>query len=177
MMMTRPGPLFTAIAWRAAALLFVCTMLAAELSGALDMPAGQRIAHVGNPAVPPAVPVPTAQPPANDIIAQHPLFHPSREPWVPPPTPAPSLRPVNLPPAAPAVQPLRNYTLTGLVLSGVTRSALIRAANGNKTIVLREGQILDGWTLKGIGSDGLHFEASGSQFDLRFPIAPKIVSR
>jgi hypothetical protein len=163
--------------WRAAVLAAACALLAAELSAVPDLPARQPTARIAGPATGPAGHSLAPHTPASDAIAQHPLFHPTREPWAPPPPPpAQPLREINVPPPPP-VQPLRNYVLAGVVLSGPSRNALVHVINTNRTIVLLEGQSLEGWTLRGINRDGLHFEAGDARFDLVFPAVPEVGGR
>ena len=95
-------------------------------------------------------------------IAQHPLFFPSRRPWVPPPEPARSH-------AASPMPPLTGYTVIGTVVSDGVRRAIVRPPNGDKPIVLAEGQELNGWTLRSITGERLRFEGGGTSFELEFP--------
>jgi len=99
--------------------------------------------------------------PSYAAIAEHPLFYPSRMPWVPPPPPRPE-------PVSTAPSPLTNYALVGVIVSGHTRSALIRPPGANKTITLGEGQELDGWTLQQITRDRLYFAAGGVSYEMDF---------
>lgn len=94
-------------------------------------------------------------------IAQHPLFSPTRRPWLPPPTPAAR--------EAAAPSPPASFTVIGTVISGGVRRAIVRPPNGDKTIVLAEGQTLQGWTLRRIGRERLRFENDGATYELRFP--------
>lgn len=106
---------------------------------------------------------PTAEPiPARNVnypvIAERPLFYPTRTPWKPPPPEPP-------PPPEVAPSALASYSLVGVVLSDGLRAALVRAQD-KKTTVLSEGQELEGWTLKSITENRLHFAAGGSTFDM-----------
>ncbi|HEU0155380.1 MAG TPA: hypothetical protein VFQ82_04865 [Stellaceae bacterium] len=58
--------------------------------------------------------------------------------------------------------------MTGVVIGARGRTAVLKAKSGGKTVILGEGQKLDGWTLRAIGLDSLHFEAAGATFDLKF---------
>ncbi|MGH7065378.1 MAG: hypothetical protein ACREET_14990 [Stellaceae bacterium] len=98
-------------------------------------------------------------------IAEHPLFYPTRQPWVAPASPAAPDRPVPPPKGASS---LENYQLTGIVIGAHGRTAVLKTKSGSKTVILTEGQKLDGWTLRAIGPDQLRFEAAGSSFDLKF---------
>jgi hypothetical protein len=95
-------------------------------------------------------------------IAEHPLFYPSRTPWSPPPPPKP-------PVVAKAPSPLTKYALVGVVVSGETRSAIIRPSGAAKNITLAEGQGLDGWTLQEITSTSLRFAAGTASYEMTFP--------
>jgi hypothetical protein len=122
-------------------------------------------------------PDPTPDRPAYAAIVQHPLFYPSREPWSPPVmTPVSPQRIAPLAPK-PSRPPPRNYALAGVVLSGDSRSALVRHANDTKILILIEGQTLDGWTLREIGQERLRFEADGAFYDLTFLAAAKRVTQ
>ena len=105
--------------------------------------------------------------PAYPAIAEHPLFYPTRQPWVPPPPkPAPPA-PQAQAPTAP--HPLQKYQLVGIVISEGMRTALLKPTDGSKTVVISEGQDLNGWTLREISRDALHFESAGATYDLKFP--------
>lgn len=97
-------------------------------------------------------------------IAAHPLFYPSRKPWTPPPPPEPP-KGEEKPPAP----PLSGYKLVGVVISGTSQSALIKEPSGEKTLVLQAGQTLDGWELKRVTKDKVHFESGGQAYELAFP--------
>ncbi len=122
--------------------------------------------------MPPAAPAPAAadaaaapapgEPGAYADIAAHPLFFPSRTPWVPPPPPAPVV-------VSKAPPPLTNYALVGVVVSGDSRTALIRPPGARKTIMLAEGQDLAGWTLQEITRTRLRFAAGAASYDMNFP--------
>ena len=108
-----------------------------------------------------------AMTPAYPAIAEHPLFYPTRQPWVPPPPkPAPPA-PQAQAPTAP--HPLQKYQLVGIVISEGMRTALLKPTDGSKTVVISEGQDLNGWTLREISRDGLHFESAGAGYDIKFP--------
>lgn len=107
--------------------------------------------------------------PSYPAIAERPLFHSNRQPWTPPRVAAAPPPPIAQLPAPAALPPPRGYTLIGVVLSGDTRSALLRPPGGTRTISLAAGQALDGWVLREVGREGLQFEASGAVFQLAFP--------
>jgi hypothetical protein len=147
------------LAWRGLLVLAATTALIAEMEfpweqpseTASTAPAGAaELRHAG-------LPPQTAYP----AIAQHPLFYPSRAPWAPAPEP-PAVAHVAMP--APT-----GYALAGLILSGSTRSAILKTGGGAKTMTISEGDSLGGWTLRRIDAAGLHFELDGRTFDLAFP--------
>jgi hypothetical protein len=92
-------------------------------------------------------------------IAAHPLFYPSRTPWTPPP-------PAEPPPVIAAPSSLTAYDLVGVVVSGSMRSALIKAAQDNKTVTLSEGQEIEGWTLKSITRERLYFSSGEATYEM-----------
>lgn len=164
------------IAWRA--------MLAAGAGGALavvaagpDWAPAQAAPSSGaaNPSVT-EVPAAAAPRPSYRSITERPLFHSNRQPWKPPPAVVSLPPPPALAAAPAALQPPRGYTLVGVVLSGDTRSALLRPPGGTRTISLAAGQVLDGWVLREVGRESLRFEASGAVFQLAFP-GPKRLDR
>lgn len=152
------------LVWRGAAMLAAAIVVAAQMLSPARLTPSASI-----PSASAAAPVssnrgPTAAAPSYPAIAAHPLFYPTRQAWVPPPEPA-------LPqqPAAPkGLASLDNYQLTGVVIGARGRTAVLKAKSGNKTLILTEGQKLDGWTLRAIRHDKLHFEAGSSSFDLQF---------
>jgi hypothetical protein len=146
--------------WRAALVLAAATLAVAELQVPWEQPAGFT---------PPALTgsTDTRRPQTSaaadyPAIAEHPLLYPSRAPWAPPPSP---------PPTAPQtmVGPPGDWILVGVVVSGPTRSAIVKLPNFSKTSLVSEGDTLDGWRLSRIDATGLRFEADGQSFDLGFP--------
>ena len=101
-------------------------------------------------------------------IAEHPLFYPTRQPWATPPPPAAATTTAQTGPA-----PLANYTLTGVVITDAIRVALLKSSNTAKTIALTEGRELDGWILREIGRERLHFESGSATYDMSFPLPQK----
>jgi hypothetical protein len=100
---------------------------------------------------------------AYPAIGERPLFYPTRTRWTPPPPPpAP-------PPVVRAPPPLTGYTLAGVVVSGDSRTALVKAQNGRTTTILTEGQQLDGWTLQKIDETKLLFNAGNSTYEMKLP--------
>jgi hypothetical protein len=100
--------------------------------------------------------------PIYPAIAEHPLFYPTRMPYVRPKTPEPAAAGV------PTLLPLHDYTLIGIVVSQGVRMALLRPNAGGKTVFATEGQAIDGWTLREIRPDRLHFANGAASLDLRF---------
>ncbi|MCB8881482.1 hypothetical protein ACELLULO517_14625 [Acidisoma cellulosilytica] len=94
-------------------------------------------------------------------IIERPLFFASRKPWQPPQAPKPP--PVVRPPPK-----LTGYLALGILESGSVRVALIKPKSG-KTIMVYEGQTLDGWILKTIAGNQLHFVTESASFDMTLP--------
>jgi hypothetical protein len=147
------------LAWRGALVLAAGLALVVELAFPWEQPPSAPAAAAAAPGElrHPEPPVPIAY----AAIAEHPLFHPSRQPWVAPPPPAP--------PAAHAAPPPPDYFVSGVVLSGSARSAIVKQSGAAKTMLVSEGDTLGGWTLRRIDATGLHFEAAGQTYDLDFP--------
>jgi hypothetical protein len=148
------------LAWRSVLVLAAGTAVIAELAFPWEQPAEMEPPSLPGPAElrHPGPPPPATYP----AIAAHPLFSASRAPWVPAPEPPPAVAPVVLPPP-------NGYTLVGVILSGGTRSAILKSYNAAKTVTINEGETLSGWALRSIDAAGLHFEANGQTFDLGFP--------
>jgi hypothetical protein len=127
-----------------------------DSGGRTPGPAAAPAADAGGDAAAPAA---KATYPA---IAEHPLFYPSRTPWAPPPPPPPK-------PVSTAPSPLTNYALIGVIVSGETRTALIRPPGASKTITIAEGQSLGGWTLQEITRTRLRFAAGDASYEMNFP--------
>jgi type II secretory pathway component PulC len=158
-------PAAMALVWRLAIVLagafavyVVWTSPPMELPSTAPAPRPARQTHTGDASKATMASVTQTYP----EIAERPLFYPSRKAWAPPP-----------PPPAPVVStappPLTDYALVGVILSGNTRSALIRTPGGSKTITLGEGQELQGWKLQEITRDRLRFAAGDAQYDMNFP--------
>jgi type II secretory pathway component PulC len=166
-MMLRWGiaPTIIALVWRFAVVLIAASMaVIAWTSSPMDL---QSIGQVSRPTKAPQTGPPASNSmvatvnPSYPAIAARPLFYPSREPWLPPPPAQPA-------PVSTAPSPLTNYALVGVIVSGHTRSALIKPPGGNKTITLGEGQELGGWTLQEITRDRLRFAAGNASYDMNF---------
>jgi len=96
-------------------------------------------------------------------IGQRPLFYPNRTRWQPPPPPPPPSPQVRAPP------PLTNYQLAGVIVSGNNRTALVKAPGGRQTLILAEGQQLDGWTLQQIAGTQLLFVSGKATYEMKLP--------
>jgi type II secretory pathway component PulC len=96
-------------------------------------------------------------------IGERPLFYPNRTRWQPPPPPPPP------PPQVRAPPPLNNYMLAGVIVSGNARTALVKAPGGRQTMILAEGQKLDGWTLQEIAETRLLFVSGNSTYEMKLP--------
>lgn len=155
-----------ASAWRLALVLAAGAALAAEVSGSGDAPLRGDPPVVAQ--IPDAAPAVASVRSDHPAVAERPLFHPSRRPWMPPAAPPPDAAVAPVPPPMP-LPPPSGYTLVGVVVSGPTRSALLRAPGGGGAINVVEGQALDGWILREISPECLRFEAQGAEHDLRFP--------
>lgn len=150
-----------ALAWRfglvllaAAALLQVLNLDPAELRP-LSLTAPLR-----RPDALAARPEPAVRPDATyPSIQAHPLFYPSRTRWAPPPAPVEE-------PPPPAPSPLNDYTLIGVILSGASRSAIIRLSRENRSFVLSEGQELEGWTLREITRERASFVSGDAAYEM-----------
>jgi hypothetical protein len=111
------------------------------------------------PAVPGKDAIPAAE--AAEIVART-IFRPSRRP------------PDKAPPAPPPVMvrplpSLSGYTLVGTVLGPGGRRAVLKPAGNAHTILLGEGQSLDGWTVDHIGLGKVGFRAGSNEFSLTLP--------
>ncbi len=159
--MTRLALSVPPLAWRGALVVAAALALAFEAAVPWEQPPGAAPAAAAAPAElrHPAPPAPTA----TAAIAAHPLFYPSRQPWVAPP-PAP-------PPVPHAAPPPPDYLVFGVVLSGGTHSAVVKPSGAARTMLVSEGDVLAGWTLRRIDATGLHFEAAGQTYDIDFPHA------
>jgi hypothetical protein len=97
-------------------------------------------------------------------IVQRPLFLPGRkpEPEIAPP------RIVAEVPVQPLALPPLSATLVGVLMSPDGSSVILRLDDG-KTATLREGGIIQGWTLKQIAPDRVSFLLGSTNLDLAFP--------
>jgi len=156
-----------ALGWRLA----LVVLAAAALWQVMTMPPMEA---TGTP--PPAPPLAAPEPEPSDgdaggpaggypAIAAHPLFYPSRMPWVPPPPP-PEPEPEPVIPTPPA---LDGYSVVGVIVSGTTRAALVRASGENSTVLLNEGQEFEGWTLMDVTQEKLVFSAGDARYEMIFP--------
>lgn len=154
--------------WRACLLSAAGAALAVEVVWPAKAPVAALVA-ITLPASPSSSPAAAGVAAPRAGIAEHPLFHASRQPWKAPPPAAPAApAPVVRPPAM-ALAPPKGYTLIGIALSGDMRIAMLRTQNGGKVVKVVEGQVLDGWTVREIDRDGLHLEAAGAVCTILFP--------
>jgi hypothetical protein len=155
----RPG--FVApLAWRGLIVLAAGLALGAEVAVRWEQAPAVAPSMLADPDEKPG---PAPSPPdVYAAIGEHPLFQASRSPWTAPA--APRAQSAARTPAAPT-----DYVLAGVVISDSGRSAIVRPGNAPQTILISEGQTLNGWTLRRIDAAGLHFEAGNQAFDLGFP--------
>ena len=160
------APLTAPLGWRSAVLLLAVMTAVWQLAVPIELPVS---APLPSPpaATPPAAASVAAVSSAYPAIAEHPLFFPTRQPWAPPvPKAAPPVPPAPVPAAA---HPLKKYQLVGVMISEGARTALIMPSDGGKTVFISEGQQLNGWTLREITREALHFESGDAAYDLKFP--------
>lgn len=150
------------VAWRSLLVLALGVVAVAQLAAPSAPPAASA-----PPEAPTAVasgPGPiVAAPGAADYpaILEHPLFYPTRQPWVAD-NPA---EPAGVPAALAA---LKDYALTGIVVSDGARVAVLKPLTKGKTILATEGQVVENWVLREISPERLHFENGSASFDLHF---------
>jgi hypothetical protein len=160
------APLTAPLGWRSAVLLLVGLAAVWQLAIPIELPVSAL------PQSPPATATAAAASvaavsPAYPGIAEHPLFFPTRQPWAPPePKVAPPVPPAPVPTVA---HPLQKYQLVGVMISEGARTALLKPSDGGKTVFISEGQQLNGWTLREITRDALHFGSGDAAYDLKFP--------
>jgi hypothetical protein len=154
------------LGWRSTVVLLAAVTVVWQLALPTQLPVPALAPSPPTAASAVADPVPPVSP-AYPAIAEHPLFYRTRQPWVPPlPKATP---PAPLAPAPAAPHPLQKYQLVGVVISEGVRTALLKPSDGSKTVMLSEGQQLNGWTLRAISRDALHFEAGSEAYDIKFP--------
>jgi len=147
------------LTWRIALVLAAATAATTELVVPWEQPSGMAMPSLAGPAeLGHVAPLVSSGYP---MIAEHPLFQASRAPWAAAPQPTP-VAPSDVAP------PPSGYILAGVVLSGGERSAILQPAGAAKVRVISEGETLDGWTLRRIDANGLHFVAGSQTFDLAF---------
>ena len=154
------------LGWRCGLVLAALAVVIFELSMPSSLPDAPTVGKLGVPesssaALPSSI--------GNyGAIGESPLFMASRKPWAPPP-PVPVVPPAisPSPPRLSSRPPPSGYALVGMVLSGETRRALIRPSNG-PTVMLSEGDAIEGWKLQKIQDGVVHFVADGESFDLAF---------
>jgi len=162
MTLLRPGAqTMLSLTWRLALVLVTGAMLVEVLR--LDPTELRPLAAGVQSRRPEPLDVPPATPPPDKTsypaIAARPLFYPSRAPWVPPAPP-----PEEPPP--PPTLPLTDYALVGVIVSGTSRSALIRQMREGRTVLLSEGQELEGWKLREITRERLYFTGGDATYEM-----------
>jgi len=91
-----------------------------------------------------------------EMAWQHPLFSPDRQP--------------DLSNAGPGAVRLEGIHLTGVVVDGQTRWALLRLANQHN-VKLRQGEALDsGWVLSQVEASTATFQRQGQAHTLNLPV-------
>jgi general secretion pathway protein N len=80
---------------------------------------------------------------AYSAVLARPVFSPTRRPP---------------PPAEAAVAGSDDFVLSGIVSTAADRTALIRTGQPLKTVRLKEGQTIVGWTVRSISADGVLIE-------------------
>ena len=105
------------------------------------------------------------------VIAERPLFSEARRPYVPPPPPPAPRIAAPPPPAQPARIPfdLGRYKLVGVAQSEDYRGILIADARTSRTVRLRVGETLDGWTLRRVESREAALERGEETVRLTLP--------
>jgi hypothetical protein len=112
------------------------------------------------------------------VIAERPLFQPSRRPAIPPPpVPAPVpvaavavVAPVS-PPPPPAPPPvLAPMTLLAVAISPDKREAVL-GLPGGKSTTMAEGESVNGWVLAKVLPDRAVFRIADTEKEVTFPVA------
>lgn len=88
-------------------------------------------------------------------VTERPLFSPKRRP--------------ERPPTKAAARPWSVLKLEGIIVTHDVREALLRRGTSSNIVPLREGQALDGWTIRSIARDRILIEGDGAQHELRLP--------
>jgi general secretion pathway protein N len=107
---------------------------------------------------------------------ERPLFDPSRRPPSPPPPPPAPAEPTKeaaaepMPPAAPTMPP-PTAKLTGVIIGGRTSLAIFHEATGSKSVSLKVGGDLEGWTLVEIESRKVVVEHEGERVEMELKTA------
>jgi len=150
------------LAWRCLVILAAGLTAAAQLILPTEPFSPLPPAALGAPALRPAAPESASARTSSSEILEKPLFSPTRRPWV-------AERAAEPETVAPArVSELDKYILRGIVLDEGTRVGLLKPSNGGKMIAAREGDVVEGWTLREITAEGLRFESGSASFDLYF---------
>lgn len=122
-----------------------------------------RHAHAQDPALPGRQALPDLA--GFAVIADRPLFRPTRRPTAPPP-PKPVV--IDVPPPALPPPPPANRLLA-VAISPTRRAAVLQLTNG-KTLVIREGGSVSGWTVTSILPDRALLSSPGGSVTLSFSV-------
>lgn len=134
------GVLAAVIAWQLAADL--------ETSGRAVVSPGTRL-DIAESASPAAAPDYAA---ALQIIESRPLFSPDRRPVQ---------RTLISRPVAAHVKPFARK-LTGVVLDGNLRAAFFAGEDGKRSVMVRQGEPIEGWFLESVTSSGVELRTAGA---------------
>ena len=124
------------------------------------------------PAVAPAHP---AALPAGQAVAEltaRPLFSRTRRPpppVQPPPRPPPVVTAPATPPPPPPPPPLSELRLIGTIVGPSDRSAILRSQTAVDTLVVRQGEKIEGWVLEEVSIDSIVLRFGKAQKQIRFP--------
>jgi hypothetical protein len=101
-----------------------------------------------------------------EVIVARPLFNVGRRTDPAPPAPAPPK-----PPPLPVVE---SYRLVGLVLSPGLRLALVARPQGGDLLRLRPGDMLDGWNVEAVDTNGVVLSGQGNTAHMKVTRAPSV---
>jgi len=122
---------------------------------ASDPPAAPSVGTTALPPAPAPAPVFTMPPPQSyAAVSERPLFSPSRRPPTAAATPA-------------AASEISALSLTGIIISGDERIALVASGEPATVSRLKEGQTLGGWTVRSIQQDRVVLERDATQQELK----------
>ncbi len=87
-------------------------------------------------------------------VTERPLFSPTRQ--------APPLQTQEE-----TLGPLTSFVLTGVIISESGRTALIRHGQPPAIARVKEGQVIEGWTVQSVQPGGVTLQHAGAQTDLK----------